>query len=72
MTYVCKTADDPQPPPFSQMRLREEIETLEKRLVEIRPDGDCGYERALIRFFNLQIEKRRRLLQESEYVTGSH
>jgi hypothetical protein len=27
-------------------------------LKQIGPDGDCGYEKALIRFFNEQIELR--------------
>lgn len=43
-------------------RLEEEIATLEKRLDQIGPDGDCGYEKALIRFFRDQIELRRRQL----------
>lgn len=68
--YLCNTADEARPLPFSPMRIKEEIETLEKRLAEIGPDGDCGYERALIRFFNLQIEKRRRMLRESSSQAG--
>lgn len=43
-------------------RLRDEIETLEKRLAQIGPDGDCGYEKAMIRFFRDQIDRRRRRL----------
>ncbi|MGD1982785.1 MAG: hypothetical protein PVF93_02650 [Chromatiaceae bacterium] len=43
-------------------RLRDEIETLEKRLAQIGPDGDCGYEKAMIRFFHDQIDRRRRRL----------
>jgi hypothetical protein len=51
---------------FSQAgRLREEIETLEKRLAEIGPDGDCGYENALIRFLEQQLGERRALLQQA-------
>ena len=29
-------------------RLREEIATIEKRLQQLGPDGDCGYENAMI------------------------
>ena len=43
-------------------RLRDEIETLEKRLAQIGPDGDCGYEKVMIRFFRDQIDRRRRRL----------
>ncbi len=46
-------------------RLEEEIATLEKRLGQIGPDGDCGYEKALIRFFRDQIELRRQQLTVS-------
>ena len=44
-------------------RLREEIEILERRLEQIGPDGDCGYENALIRFFEQQLGERRALLR---------
>jgi hypothetical protein len=43
-------------------RLKDEIETLERRLNQIGPDGDCGYEKAMIRFFRDQIDRRRRRL----------
>jgi hypothetical protein len=43
-------------------RLREEIGVLERRLAEIGPDGDCGYEKAMIRFFHEQIAQRRQRL----------
>lgn len=46
-----------------QGRLEEEIATLEKRLQQIGPDGDCGYEKALIRFFEQQLGERRAMLQ---------
>ena len=42
----------------SKSRVQEEIELLRTRLKQIGPDGDCGYEKALIRFFNEQIELR--------------
>lgn len=32
-------------------RLEQEIASLEKRLAQIGPDGDCAYEKAMIRFF---------------------
>jgi hypothetical protein len=43
-------------------RLQDEIATLERRLQQIGPDGDCGYEKAMIRFFHDQIDRRRRQL----------
>lgn len=43
-------------------RLEEEIATLERRLAQIGPDGDCGYEKAMIRFFQDQIALRRQRL----------
>ena len=43
-------------------RLEEEIAILERRLDQIGPDGDCGYEKALIRFFQDQIAQRRQRL----------
>lgn len=47
----------------SRGRLKEEIATLERRLAEIGPDGDCGYEKALIRFFEQQLGERRAMLR---------
>jgi hypothetical protein len=44
-------------------RLREEIAILERRLAQIGPEGDCGYEKALIRFFEQQLGERRARLQ---------
>ncbi len=46
----------------SGARLHEEIEILERRLEQIGPDGHCGYERALIRFFEEPLVRRRALL----------
>ena len=43
-------------------RLEEEIATLQQRLDQIGPDGDCGYEKAMIRFFQEQIDMRRQAL----------
>lgn len=40
-------------------RIREEIAYLENRLNEIGHDGDCGYEKAMIRFFEQQVDLRR-------------
>ena len=51
------------PRPGDAGRLKEEIAILEKRLTQIGPDGDCGYEKALIRFFEQQLGERRALLQ---------
>ncbi len=46
-------------------RLKEEIAILERRLAQIGPDGDCGYEKALIRFFEQQLGERRAQLQSA-------
>jgi hypothetical protein len=46
-------------------RLREEIAVLERRLAEIGPEGDCGYEKALVRFFEQQLGQRRAQLQHA-------
>jgi hypothetical protein len=46
-------------------RLKDEISTLEQRLQQIGPEGDCGYEKAMIRFFRDQIDRRRRQLDMS-------
>jgi len=46
-------------------RLKDEIATLERRLQQIGPDGDCGYEKAMIRFFHDQIDRRRRRLDDT-------
>ncbi len=43
-------------------RLKEEIAAIEKRLAQLGPDGDCGYENAMIRFYEQQLGERRRLL----------
>lgn len=52
----CQALDDPG-------RLREEIAYLQSRLAEIGHDGDCAYEKALIRFFCAQLEARRKRLR---------
>ena len=40
-------------------RLREEIAYMEARLEEIGHDGDCAYEKAMIRFFEQELAARR-------------
>lgn len=45
--------------PHDPVRIREEIAYLENRLNEIGYDGDCGYEKAMIRFFEQQVDMRR-------------
>ena len=47
----------------TKSRLEEEIAVLEKRLEQIGPDGDCAYEKAMIRFFQIQLDMRREQLQ---------
>ena len=44
-------------------RLRDDIAYLEARLTEIGHDGDCAYEKAMIRFFEQQLAERRAKLQ---------
>lgn len=41
---------------------KEEIAAIEKRFEQLRPDGDCGYENAMIRFYQQQLGMRRKLL----------
>lgn len=43
-------------------RLREEIAVIERRLAQLGPDGDCGYENAMIRFYEQQLGMRREQL----------
>lgn len=50
-----------QPRP-SVDRIQEEIAMIEKRLRELGPDGDCGYENAMIRFYERQLGLRRQQL----------
>jgi len=47
-------------------RLQEEIAELEKRLDTLGPDGDCGYENAMIRFYEQELVARRALLNANE------
>lgn len=44
-------------------KVRDEITYLENRLEEIGHDGDCAYEKAMIRFFEQQVGMRRAWLQ---------
>lgn len=44
-------------------RVLEEIACIENRLAEIGPDGDCGYENAMIRIFENQVAMRRAWLE---------
>jgi hypothetical protein len=48
--------------PLDPARLRAEIDMLERRLHELGPDGDCGYENAMIRFYERELGRRRRQL----------
>lgn len=43
-------------------RLLEEVAELEARLQEIGHDGDCGYEKAMVRFFEQQVDVRKNQL----------
>jgi len=58
--------DMPHHPPFvhgDAARLREEIAYMEARLEEIGHDGDCAYEKAMIRFFEQELTVRREHLR---------
>ena len=46
-------------------RIHDEIAYMEVRLGEIGYVGDCAYEKAIIRFFEQQVEMRRSWLQAS-------
>jgi hypothetical protein len=48
-------------------RLHEEIALIEKRLQELGPDGDCGYENAMIRFYERELGRRRAELGLAEH-----
>ena len=48
-------------------RLQEEIALIEKRLEELGPDGDCGYENAMIRFYERELGRRRAELGSAEH-----
>ncbi len=48
-------------------RLQEEIALIEKRLDELGPDGDCGYENAMIRFYERELGRRRAELGLAEH-----
>ncbi len=50
-------------PHDDQDRLREEIAFMEARLAELGHDGDCAYEKAMIRFYHQQLAARRERLQ---------
>ena len=43
-------------------RLQSEIEYLQTRLDEIGHDGDCAYEKAMVRFFEQQMAERQAAL----------
>ncbi len=64
--HVQSPAFSPRLTPAVAQRLEEEIAVLEKRLRQIGPDGDCAYEKALIRFFEQQLGMRRSLLQSAD------
>ena len=48
-----------------KIRLKEEISFLQLRLQQLGPEGDCGYEKALIRFFHEQIQRRHEQLADA-------
>jgi hypothetical protein len=47
-------------------RLREEIALIEQRLARLGHDGDCGYENAIIRFYERELGLRRAQLVSAE------
>lgn len=50
-------------PQQDPQRLQDEIDYMEARLAEIGHDGDCAYEKAMVRFFHEQVAARRARLQ---------
>lgn len=52
--------------PTDPARLREEISYLEARLRQLGYDGDCAYERSMVRFFEQQIGVRQERLQSTQ------
>lgn len=44
---------------FDPQRSEEEIRYMESRLDEIGHDGDCAYEKAMIRFFQKEVAERK-------------
>ena len=50
---------------FAAALMGKETADLIQRLAQIGPDGDCGYENALIRFLEQQLGERRALLRET-------
>lgn len=52
-------------------RVREEIACIENRLVEIGPDGDCGYENAMIQFLEKEMHRRRNWLLQQVVAQGA-
>ena len=64
------TRRNPRRRAVSPRQIREELAILERRLAEIGPDGDSGYEKALFRFFEQQIGQRRALLRQGSMLGG--
>lgn len=46
-------------------QVREEVARLEARLQEIGHDGDCAYEKAMVRFFEQEVDVRKNWLNAS-------
>lgn len=51
-------------------KVRDEIAYMENRLHEIGHDGDCAYEKAMIRFFEQQVGMRRAWLESTVSAHG--
>ena len=60
------------PPPRVIVRhpeqLREEVDLMEKRLESFGFDGDCAYEKALVRYYERELDLRRAMLNDEERV----
>jgi hypothetical protein len=52
-------------------KVRDEIAYMENRLDEIGHDGDCAYEKAMIRFFEQELDMRKAWLA-SYQVTSAY
>ena len=58
-----EVAEEQYPHPTDDIeRIREEIRYIEAWLDEIGHDGDCAYEKAMVRFYQERLQERRRRL----------
>lgn len=51
-------------------KVRDEIAYMESRLNEIGHDGDCAYEKAMIRFFEQELHMRKAWLASHPFTSA--